>query len=535
MKSSYPDFLEGFNKRMQISAASDSVINRKNRNMDIENRFTQGDIENILFSVLVFIMEKTLSEESDCTIQSISEFLDVILPFYNNPDIDTMRLAEYLVKDILQNGGEPRFYNIMDYSTGKREYRVKLIDDKVLYTEKGYKVKYMLTDQGYDFLFRTKEVEDEISFTIEELKLKELIKRKNYRKAVSQSRSLVQMVRQKKSELMRFLEKLRENIYSVDIGEYETIIKGTYDLLQDEYKVMKEIHRTVRISEMRFLKEENAENKSNEELVRARESISEILKNIDRTISEQRELIIDRHNLSEIYLNTIRDSFTRTIERRFDIEDEVLTLLEKTGDSKYNDLWKLFNPLFRPDIKNILNILKLYEKQYKLREREISENSDMEENIDLNDNNEELLNKERNRIYSEIVENILDYGQICRKFRFSDFFGFITGKYQDINRFKQEERIFRVFLKLYDIGYVDISEWKTEKENCISGISGEFDIKVCLSNIEETKPDLLNIRSIKISVLDDKLFETFSEIEENNIKILKKITVSDYEIEVENG
>ena len=31
---------------------------------------------------------------------------------------------------------------------------------------------YQLTDQGYDLLFRTKEVEQEISFTIEELKLR---------------------------------------------------------------------------------------------------------------------------------------------------------------------------------------------------------------------------------------------------------------------------------------------------------------------------------------------------------------------------
>lgn len=76
-------FLEGFEKRMQIVAAVDSIVNRGNRNMEIERLFAPGELDNIIFSVLVFVMERTLSEDEECTLNSIQTFLFGILPFTN--------------------------------------------------------------------------------------------------------------------------------------------------------------------------------------------------------------------------------------------------------------------------------------------------------------------------------------------------------------------------------------------------------------------------------------------------------------------
>jgi len=114
------DFLEGFEKRMQILAAIDSIVNRFNRNMDIEKRFESAQLDNIILSVLVFIMERTLSEDEECTLGSISAFLQSILPEYeiDFPAGNTRELAEYIIKDILQNGGEARYYPVMKYGEG---------------------------------------------------------------------------------------------------------------------------------------------------------------------------------------------------------------------------------------------------------------------------------------------------------------------------------------------------------------------------------------------------------------------------------
>jgi ribosomal protein S2 len=93
----------------------------------------------------------------------------------------------------------------------------------------------MLTNQGYEFLFRMKEVDEEIQLTIEQLKLKEYIKRKKFSSAVRQSYELIKMVRQKKKDLESFILSVRQNIHSVDIEQYEALMKCTYSMLAEEY------------------------------------------------------------------------------------------------------------------------------------------------------------------------------------------------------------------------------------------------------------------------------------------------------------
>ncbi|MEL7567450.1 MAG: hypothetical protein AAGU27_21585, partial [Dehalobacterium sp.] len=124
------EFLEGFEKRMQVVAAIDSIVNRLNRNMELEKMFLPGQLDNMIFSVLVFIMERTLAEDEECTMESIAGFIAEILPHYGlDFSGDTVRrLADYIIKDILQNGGEVRYYPVMHYGKGLSQTRIRLID-----------------------------------------------------------------------------------------------------------------------------------------------------------------------------------------------------------------------------------------------------------------------------------------------------------------------------------------------------------------------------------------------------------------------
>ncbi|MFA5479182.1 MAG: hypothetical protein WC337_04095 [Candidatus Muiribacteriota bacterium] len=525
------DFLEGFEKRMQLVAAVDSIINRKNKTKAIEDKFETGEIENIIFSVLVYIMDKTLSEDEDCTINNISSFLSHILKYYKKSGLDSFELANYIIKDILQNNGEKRTFHIMNYSKSMIEFPVRLISDKIYETEQGYKIKYYLTDAGYDFLFRTKEVDDEISFSVEEFKLRELIKRKNYKKALEQSKNLIQMVRQKKNDVLTFIQKIKENIYSVNVADYEKIIKSTYELLQQEYEVMNEIK--IMIDKAQNKLDTEIENLSEDENIKkAKSEIFQIKRNIETTINEQQSLIINRHNLSKIYIETIGDSFEHTLQKRFDIETSILSVLEKMPESRISELWKLFNPLFKPDVKKYLNILKLYEKQGKLQQEREEKDYSLLIHDEFDTDYEKIIIKERNLIYKEIVKELLNFGIINQKFRFGDFLEYLQKNVDDFNLFLKEHRIFKTMLKLYEIGEVNIKLWQSEKENIIHNISGEFDISYCLFMVEEEKKDLFNIEKIIIEKTDDKLIEYKYEMIEQEIKVNKTVTVNDYLIEV---
>ena len=73
------EYLRGFEKRMHVVAVADFIVNRKNKSTEIENRFEPGEIENLLFSILDFVMEQNLAENAVCTIKSITAGLKDML------------------------------------------------------------------------------------------------------------------------------------------------------------------------------------------------------------------------------------------------------------------------------------------------------------------------------------------------------------------------------------------------------------------------------------------------------------------------
>lgn len=530
------EFLEGFEKRMQIVAAVDSIVNRGNRKMDLERLFEPGQLDNIIFSVLVFIMEKTLTEDEECTMDTIAAFVAGIVPAYGLgfSRETTRKITEYIIKDILQNGGEARYYPVMKYGQGMVPARVRLIDDKLRESDRGYVTTYQLTDQGYDLLFRTKEVEQEISFTIEELKLRELIRRKNYKKAIGQSGNLVQMIRQKKNDIRQFMQKIRENIYDVDIREFERLVGSTYTLLEEEYGIMNEIREMIVLSGERLKEEESSRGTLDDEMKRARSEIAVIRRNINTTIEEQKELILERHDLSRIYRETIADSFSLSLAKNYDFEREILVRLEKCHERVIPSLWKLLNPLFRPNPDRKLNLLSLFERQARLRqEEEAAEGVAVEE---LAEDTELLRIKRINEANTEFIRSILEFaagrGAGCR---FGELFTYLKGRGDIFDLLVADELIFRSMLKLYDLNVIDIKAWQARHDEVAANATGELDVGYCLYCIESDRPDLYGVVKIEIKKPDEQIFEEEVVCRRGDALFSRRVAISDFMIEVSFG
>ena len=530
------DFLEAFEKRMQIVAVVDSIVNRRNRNMELEKIFAQGQLENLVFSVLVYIMDRTLSEDEECAAESIAEFIGNVLPSCYDIRLTAdmnKRIAEYIVKNILQNDGVPLYYPVMSYTQGKSiQLRIKLIDDKVSEADGKYRISYVLTDQGYDFLFRTKEVEQEINFTMEELKLRELIKRKNYKKALQQSNNLIQMVRQKKKDLRQFTDQIRENIYSVDVGKYEELINSTYELLQEEYDILNDIKNMVTLSGNRLREELSRTGVLDKDMEKAEREISMISGNISTTLKEQRDLILDRHYLSSVYIDTIRDAFQYTMEKRYDFEEEILKKMEGCQEQTIQHFWQLLNPLFMPGPYRHLNILNLLERQGKLK------NDDSEEvaGIEL----EELaadMEKERvewaNKTHTAILRELLLYTLACGgKAKFSAFIQHIQKDAAVFEKMAENRFLFTTLLKLYDLNAVDIEKWLRDREEIVDNATGEFDVAYCLCKIMEESSDIFGIKALQVTNPENDLFSVTITERQHECCFRVTIEITDFLMEV---
>lgn len=512
------DYLESFEKRMEFVGVVDSIVNRKNKNQEIESWFQENQLDNLFFTLLVYIMEQTLSENDDCTIENMAAFMEQILPFYNHKfSYDKVKtLTEYMVKDILQNGGALKNFDTMCYGERMKTVRVRLISDKIL---EDNRIIYQLTDQGYDFLFRTKEVDRELDFKLEQLKLKELLKRKNYKHAVAQSKNLISMLRQKKKELEEFIYRVRQNIHEIDKSEYEKILSETYTLIDEEYEGMQDIRISVEQDETRINQERESNGYLDDTMIKALDSLFEIKRNIQTVIAEQRNLIGRRFSMNQVYEETIQNSFFASIVKRYDFEKEMLEPLARIKEGTIPFLPELFGPLSMPSLNKKLNLNLIYERQGKLKEVSQEDLDVTEEELKESRLLEEV--KLNNEIHFRIIERLFKYaGGKQETFTFGEFYRYLEDKTKRINIYTENKRIFLIMLKLYEIQEIDTIKWRNRNfDEEITEANGEFDLAWCLFHLEQRYPDFFGVNKITFEKAENKLkLELPGEYGEENLK-----------------
>jgi hypothetical protein len=531
------NYLDGFNKRMEIIGIVESIVNRKNRNMELERLFKDHDFINLVFSVLIYIMEKTLSEDSDCDREHILKFIETILPKYYGLRLENVQLEQvndYVIKNVLQNEGVAYHFNTINYTDQTREcITIRLIADRVQEVNGSYKITYSLTDQGYDFLFRTKEIDQEIQITIEELKLKELIKRKNFKKAYDQSQNLIQMVRQKKKEIQILMTKVKENIHNVDIDEFEKLMNSTYELLNEEYNLLSEIMDMTGKSEDKIRQEYELNQKLDESLKKAQAEIKQINKNIKATLSEQKDLILSRQTLSKLYIETIGDSFLYSMENRFDIEESILKQVEQQID-RIEYFWKLVNPLFMPNLNKNLNVRSLYEPQGMIKLEEDEKENVIEQEV-LSEDNEQVKIERINEIYVEIIDFLLSCVlQSNNESTLENIIGSLKASPDLFQRFAEDRLLFTTVLKLYDIGVIDLSQWRARGDKSVMNLSEEFNLEYCLYQLQSKQEYFHSIGKIEIDNNSNHIFEVeVSRSVAEGLIVVEKIEISNFMIKVE--
>lgn len=530
------EFLEGFHQRMQLIGVVDALINRRNKKVELEHPIGDKEFENLIFSVLVFIMEKTLTEEEECTIKTISVFVEHVLEeYYHYPKAKDQALpvTEYIIKTILQFEGKNTYYPVMNYETKEwTELRIKLLNEKVEDRPQGYVSVYSLTDQGYDFLFRTKEVDNEISFSVEEFKLRELIKRKNYRKALQQSSNLVQMVRQKKRDLEQFIQAARGNIMDLDLTKFDELISSTYKLLQEEYKTLGEIQNMVRRSEGRIREDYEKRGELTDDLRKAQMEMKRIVSNLALARKEQAHLINSREGSYKILKSTLEESFQFSTQRRYDFEKEILKPMERMEEERTKDLWKIFTPLFHVEPYRHLPLSLFYKPQGKLSE-EASEDpvgilvEEMKEDV------EKERNEKRSEVYLNILKNMVEEAEKREgTIDFKTFCEVLQKNPEEFQDLTKEDLLFITMLKLYEMETLDVKAFRESDKTFLGNPTGEFNVDALLYQLLYRGSAFESIDKIQFQKIEEESFTILLEEKTDAVLYRRTIEVDNISIKV---
>ena len=523
------DFLDNFKKRMEWMGIANSIINRKGKNTELENLFEENELTNIIVSVLLFIMEKTLEENNECEMHHIEDFLDELLRSYYSKSFSKAQIKEiagYIVKDILQNNGVRYTYPVVNYESRKMEQiTIRLIADKIIDENNERRIVYMLTNQGYEFLFRMREIDEEIQLTIEQLKLKECIKRKKFSSAVRQSVELISYVRQKKKDIENFILSIKQNIHSVDVGQYESLIKSTYAMLEEEYETMEEIQKMIYMAEEKIKEEFQTSVSFEKNLAKAKAEIMEIHHNIGVVITEQRDLILNRHSLTDLYVDTIRKSFEFTFEKRYDFEEVVLANLERYSNVLDNCLG-ILKPLLLPNKIRMLSIGDIYQPQIIYKEEQNQD--DCLVTVDEYDDSaeRERLREIRHRYVDTmalIFTETIDAGEIRLSRILENTRDREPGLYE---RITQDRCIFMTALKLYDIGTIPVQSFYQSRKRVLLRPTEDFNIEYCLVKIKDMIDKIDSVKELKAERTGDDIDISIDKVE-GDMKIKETVKMTD--------
>mgnify|MGYP003508804271 FL=1 len=510
-KNEVAEVLNGFEKRMKFINIVRTITEYKYADQIRAIFDAEKDrLTNMILAVMVYIKERTLSEDLNCKLSDVQRFLEDIAPvFANNTLYDSEVIAKYIIVDILQHGGEISTFQTFDSQTMSFDMiPVRLIDE-----EHG---NYTLTDDAFDFLFRIKDIDSTLDYSVTRFKMQEYMKRDNYSEALYQSRELVSRIRNIKTGINNFILRCRENISKVSVDEYESLITRIRSLLEDEYKELIEIQKN---AEERAAKLSDAASAgvTFEEAKKHKKALKEIIENIETTIDEQRSLINKKSSLSEQYSEILRESYRVVSFERLNFNSDIMVPIRKMNNM--GDIAKfLLFPLTKPEMESQFSVENFYSAQRSFDDIEEEENLDI---VNTEENVEKEKIEKRNKRYKEICHSLFEFMQDKDIFTSEEFIDSL--RVSELKAFCGEQALPQFLLSLYEIGVIDIEDWKSSESIELQPM-GEFELSWCLYQLPEK---LLNIKKIDISKMDQEL--NF-EIKEDTIVL--RIDMSMLKLEV---
>lgn len=132
------EFLKKFPRRMKNVGLYAVIIQNSSQKLSWKQYgFTKFDEQiNLLFEVLLYIMEQSLKEEK-CTMDDIATYIDTINVQYLRKDISyeqCHQLGDFIVNTVLSNEGRPMYFGGYDFEKNEyEEMHISYVANKIVY------------------------------------------------------------------------------------------------------------------------------------------------------------------------------------------------------------------------------------------------------------------------------------------------------------------------------------------------------------------------------------------------------------------
>ena len=209
------DFLKTFPKRMKSVGLYALLLSASGqKSIWKDNEFdTEDEQLNMVFAVLLFIMEQSL-REMPCTTDDIGVFIDTINTRYFQKPMnfeDCRGLGDFIINKVLSNEGAPMYFSGFDFEESAwQQIHISYVGNRIVYLDQEVRrTSYYLTDDGYNLLLGTLEVENNMKLTIQEMIFRMHLEKQSYDQALEDIKGVFNLLRIQIQRIQEAMNRIR--------------------------------------------------------------------------------------------------------------------------------------------------------------------------------------------------------------------------------------------------------------------------------------------------------------------------------------
>ena len=490
------EFLKDFPRRMKnVGLYAVLIQNSIQKTTWKQYGFLKTDEQiNVIFALLLYVMEQSLKEEN-CTMDDIGAYLDAVNSGYLKKNLsyeDCRQLADFVVNVILSNEGKPMYFDGYDFEQDAYHImHISYVENRIVYVDQEIRrTSYYLTDDGYNLLLSTLEIENNMKLSIHEMIFQMHLEKQSYDKAVDEIKNVFNLMRIQLQKIQEAMEKIRRNALNYSVKDYEEILHEDLETIRDTKEKFQRYREMVQ-GRVKELEEENINvrklsPKEEEKL----NNLRVIDTYLNRTIDEHQKILGRHFDLKALYTRELEQLSQMSLIRRFPLRTGLYDrILENAG--ALAGLEYFLRPLFNRDGEKIYNLNKAFQYQ---RLSKKNEEADTEEALDFD---EEAWQAERERIQREkikryrkslscLIEKASEKGEISLQ----ELGGSLT--LEEKEKLIPNVEIFKeIMVELIRNREIDIRELRKERSQFIQDSPGEFQINDMLLQLADEEQEEL--------------------------------------------
>ncbi len=467
---------------------------------------------NLIFAVMLYIMEQSLKEEN-CTMDDIGAYIDTLNSQYLDKKIsydDNRKLGDFIVNVILSNEGRAMYFDGYDFEQNTYHImHVSYVANRIVYLDQEVRrTSYYLTDDGYNLILSTLEIENNMKLTIHEMIFQMHLEKQSYDKAVDEIKNVFNLMRIQLQKIQEAMGKIRRNALNYSVKDYEEILLENLDTISDTKEKFQKYRELVR-ERAKKLEEENINvQRLGEKEAENLDNLKIIEGYLNRTIDEHQKILSSHFDLKALYTRELELLSQVSLIQRYSFRNEFYDKVLKNSTA-ISSLEGFFRPLFNRDPEKIYNLNKALQYQKpSVREEE----EDTEELLDFDEEvyqkEQEKKRREKLKQYETSLGTLLDLVTAKGEIALKD----IPEEIQD--QLIPSVEIFKeIMVELIRNKEIDLDALKKERSEFIQEETADFQLNEMLLQLSENRFRDSRIHRLEIYRIEDGTTVTFNDVQ----------------------